>query len=301
MSKNVQSDDGGTDKDKAKANTKVNTTENTKKNAAIMDSKFIPLDDLVYAPIHALAISNQKLRADIVDAIRNMGVSKQDGQDEVIHLKNINIAYEQVRSEGDDGYSVDNLKVQVPLLSIIPITNLAVEKAEIDFSTEIKIVDNPKEEERKIVARICSPAQRESDFLPRVSYKLNISSIPATEGILRLTDALNSSQVAKKIDSTPVAVSGDLGSEEQKNIVLETMKLKAKISRLKQLHQKISDTITEQEKLHKNSKNALKEGTYDLDRDNYMMAQSKIINRIMEYQKKIIDMEISYGLDKEYE
>lgn len=271
------------------------------KNGAIMDSDFIPLDDLVYAPLHALAKSNLQLRAEIVEAIRSMGTSKQVGQEEIIHLNNINIAYDQIRPEGDEGYSVDNLQVQVPLLSIVPVTNLGVEKAEIDFSTEIKAVSNEKTGETKINARICSPSQRDSDFLPKVSYKLQISSIPATEGILRLTDALSANQVAKKLDTTPVALGGDLGGEEQKNTLLKTKQLKAKISRLKQLHQKISDMIAEQERLYQMSKDAFEEDTYEFDKDKYLMAQSNIVNRIMEYEEDIMNMEIRYGLDKDYE
>lgn len=270
-------------------------------NESIMDSDFIPLDDLVYAPLYAIAKSNQQLRADILQSIRAMGTSKQNGQEEVIHMNNINIAYDQIRPEGDDGYSVDNLQVQVPLLSMVPVTNLGVDKAEINFSTEVKAVDNPNTGERKINARICSPSQRESDFLPKISYKLQVSSIPATEGILRLTDALSSSQVAKKIGSTPIAISGDFGTDEQKNIIQKIKVLKAKIGKLNQLHQKITEMIDEQERLHQLSKDSFEEDTYEFDRDKYKMAQSNIINRIMEYKEEIMNMEISYGLDKDYE
>lgn len=275
--------------------------EEEKSGGGIMDNDFIPLDDLVYAPLHALAQSGHRLRAQIVDAIKSMGTSKQNGQEETIHLNNINIAYDQLRPEAEEGYSVDSLQVQVPLLSIVPISNLNVEKAEIDFSTEIKAVNNEETGETKINARICAPSQRDSDFLPKVSYKLQVAAIPATEGILRLTDSLSSSQVAKKLDTKPVAVSGDLGSEEQKGVLLETKKMKAKISRLKQLHQRISDMIAEQERLHQISKDAFVEDTYEFDKDKYLMAQSNIVNRIMEYQEKIMNMEIKYGLEKDYE
>lgn len=276
-------------------------TGEEKSSGEIMDNDFIPLDDLVYAPLHALAQSNHRLRAQIVDAIKSMGSSKQNGQEETIHLNNINIAYDQLRPEGDDGYSVDNLQVQVPILSIVPVTNLNVEKAEIDFSTEIKAVSNEETGSVGINARICAPAQRDSDFLPKVSYKLKIASIPATEGILRLTDALSSSQVAKKMDTRPVAASGDFGSDEQKKVLLETKKLKAKIARFKQLHKKIGDMMDEQEKLHQISKDAFEEDTYEFDKDKYLMAQSNIVNRIMEYQEQIMNMEIKYGLEKDYE
>ncbi|MCM1040232.1 MAG: DUF2589 domain-containing protein [Roseburia sp.] len=281
--------------------TGISEPEEERRNEEIMDNDFIPLDDLVYAPLHALAKSNHRLRAQIVDAIKAMGSSKQNGQEETIHLDNINIAYDQLRPEGDDGYSVDSLQVQVPLLSIVPVANLNVEKAEVDFSTEIKAVNNEETGVTGINARICAPSQRDSDFLPKVSYKLHIASIPATEGILRLTDALSSSQVAKKLDTRPVAVGGDLGSDAQKSVLLETKKLKAKISKLKQLHQKIADMMTEQERLHQISKDAFEEDTYEFDKDKYLMAQSNIVNRIMEYQEKIMNMEIKYGLEKDYE
>lgn len=280
---------------------KTSQSEEEVNNEKIMDNDFIPLDDLVYAPLHALAQSNQKLRAQIVDAIKSMGTSKQNGPEEIIHLNNINIAYDQLRSETDEGYSVDTLQVEVPLLSIVPVTNLNVEKAEIDFSTEIKAVNNEKSGDRRISARICAPSQRDSDFLPKVSYKLQISSIPATEGILRLTDTLSSGQVAKNLVSRPVAVTGDLGSDEQRGVTEEIRKLKAKIGRLKQLYQKISKMIDEQEKFHQISKDAFEEDTYEFDMDKYLMAQSNIINRIMEYQEKIMNMEIQYGLEKDYE
>lgn len=270
-------------------------------NGGIMDNDFIPLNDLVYAPLHALALSGHRLRAQIVEAVKSMGTSKQNGQEETIHLNNINIAYDQLRPEAEDGYSVDSLQVQVPLLSIVPVANLTVEKAQIEFSTEIKAVNNEETGETRIDARICAPSQRESDFLPKVSYKLQVASIPATEGILRLIDALSASQVAKKLDSRPVAVSGDLGSDEQKKTLSEVKKLKAKISRLTTLHQKISDMMAEQERLHQISKDAFEADTYEFDKDKYLMAQSNIINRIMEYQERIMNMEIRYGLEKDYE
>lgn len=267
---------------------------------AYKDSEFILLDDLVYAPLHALAKSNYQLRAQVVDAIKSMGTVRQKGQEETISLNNINIAYDQVRQEGEEGYSVDNIQMQVPIMSIVPITNLNVEKAEIDFSTEVK-TEIGEEGDCWITARICSPEQRESDFLPRVSYKMKISSLPATEGIMRLTDILSSNQIAQKTDTTPVAVDGNLGSQEQKDIWQETTKLKAKIKKLKQLYQKISNMITEQERLEQISKDSFEENTYEFDKDKYLMAQSNITNRIMEYQERIMNREIEFGLKKDYE
>lgn len=274
--------------------------EEVGQEAGVKESDFIPLDDLVYAPLHALAKSNQQLRAQVVDAIKSMGTLRQNGQEETIRLNNINIAYEQVRQEGDEGYSVDNLQMQVPLLSIIPITNLNVEKAQIDFSTEVK-AEKRDDDSCMITARICSPEQRESDFLPRVSYRMQINALPATEGIMRLTDMLSSNQIAKKTDTTPVAVDGNLGSSDQKNTWQEIAKLRAKIKKLKQLYQKISDMVDEQERLQQISRDAFEENTREFDKDKYLMAQANITNRIMQYQEQIMNREIEFGLEKDYE
>lgn len=280
--------------------TKPSSGEDNKSGEGYKDSDFILLDDLVYAPLHALAKSNQQLRAQVVEAIKSMGVSRLNGQEETIQLKNLNIAYEQVRPEAAEGYSVDNLQMQVPLLSIVPFANLNVERAEIDFSTEVQVV-REQEGECRINARICSPEQRDSDFLPRVSYKMHVKTLPATEGIMRLTDLLSANQIAKKLDTTPVAVDGNLGSDAQKNVWQDVSRMKAKVKKLKQLYQKISDMLEEQEKLKQISKDAFEEDTYDFDKDKYLMAQSHITNRIMAYQEKIMNREIEYGLEKDYE
>lgn len=261
----------------------------------IVDSDFILLDELVYAPLHALAESNQRLRAHVVDAIKSMGSVKQNGQEEIIHLDNMNIAYDQVRQEGDEGYSVDNLQLQIPLLSVVPITNLTVDKAEIEFATEVRS-DTDKDGKVKINGRICSPEQRDSNFLPRVSYHMEIKSIPATEGVMRLTDLLSSNQMAKQLDTTPVTVDGNLSTDEQKSMWQEISDARTNIKKLKQLYQKVTDTLTEQEKLYQISKDAYEEDTYEISKDKYLRAQSDIMNRIMKEQEKIVDLEIENGL-----
>ena len=280
---------------------KTKEQEATKESTGnVIDSDFIPLEDLVYAPLYALAKSNQQLKSNIIESIKSMGKVEHTNKEEIIHLDHMNIAYDQVKQD-EEGYSVDNLQLEVPLLSIIPMNQLNVDKAEIDFSTEVKAVVDKENQKTQIQARICSPSQRESDFLPKVSYKLQVQSLPATEGILRLIDSLSSSQVAKKLNTRPVAVTGDWGSDEQKRVLNETKKLKAKMNRLKQLYQKISDMIAEQEKLSQISQDCFVEDTYDFDKDKYLMAQSNIVNRIMEYQEKVMNLEIKFGLDHDYE
>lgn len=267
--------------------------ENTK--TGFMDSDFIPLNELVCAPLYALAESNQRLRAHIVDSIKSMGTAKQNGQEEIIHLNHMNIAYDQIRQESDEGYSVDNLQMQVPLLSVVPVTNLNVESAEIEFATEIK-VSNKKNGKFQIEGRICSPEQRDSNFLPRVTYKMKVKSIPPTEGIMRMTDLLSTSQIAKQLDTTPVNSNGNLGDEEQKKAWQQIAEKRARMKKLKKLYQKVTDTLAEMEKLYQISNDAYPNENYQVDREKYQKRQSDITNKIMKYQDEIMELEIEYGL-----
>ncbi len=140
------------------------------------------------------------------------------------------------------------------------------------------------------------PEQRESNFLPRVSYHMEIKSIPATEGIMRLTDLLSSNQLAKQLDTTPLAMDGSQGSEQQKDTWLKVSRLRMDIKRWKQLYQKVTDALAEQERLCQISNDAYPQETYRFDRNKYLKAQSDISNRIMEAQEHIIALEIENGL-----
>lgn len=271
-----------------------------KPSESYVNDEFLPLDELVYAPVQALANSNRQLQSQIIELLKSTGTVRQDGSEEIIQLDSLNIAYEQVRPEAEDEYSVDNLQLKLPLLSVIPLSNLKIDEAEIDFSVEVR-AESGRDGDYALSARICSPEQRDSDFLPRVCYQLKLGSIPATEGILRLTDLLGNNPVAKQTDTTPINVTGSPGSEEQKTIRMKCLALRNKIQRLKQLYKKVSDMMAEQERMYQISKSAFEDHVYDFDEDKYRMVQGNIANRIMKYQTEIMDLEITYGLEHDYE
>lgn len=277
-----------------------NSSESTDEAGKYQDQEFIRLEELVYAPLHALVTSNQQLRTEVLNAVRNMSEVRQQGKEEILQLENMKIGYEQIRKEEDDNCHIDHLQMQLPLLSVVPLTSLSIEKAEISFSAEVCVAAEQKGNS-VVKARICSPEQRESDFLPKVNYSLQVGSVPAAEGMLRLTDLLSANPVVSQTDITPVNIKGTTGGEEQKLVFKEIDRLKAKIKRLKGLFQKVQKMLQEQEKLYQISKDGFSENAYDYDRDKYLMVQTNIMNRIMKYQAQIMDMEIAYGLEKDYE
>lgn len=68
---------------------------------------------------------------------------------------------------------------------------------------------------------------------------MHVKSLPANEGIMRLTGLLSANQIVKKLDTTPIAVNGNLGSDAQKDAWQDVSKMKAKVKKLNQLYQKI--------------------------------------------------------------
>lgn len=272
--------------------------ESADENGKYQEQEFIRLEELVYAPLHALVASNQQLRMEVLDAVRSMSEVRQQGKEEIFQLEHMKVGYDRISGEEDDNCHIDNLQMQIPLLSVIPLTGLSIEKAEISFSAEV-CVTAEQEGDYAVRARICSPEQRDSDFLPKVSYNLQVGSVPASEGILRLTDILSANQVVRQTDTTPVNMKGKQGTDEQKNIWKEIDRLRGKVKRLKSLFQKVQKMLQEQEKLYQISKEGFSENAYDYDRDKYLMVQTNIMNRIMKYQTQIMDFEIAYSLDKD--
>lgn len=273
--------------------------ENEGEEAEYQDNRFIRLEELVYAPLHALVKSNQQLRSEVLETVRSMATVRQQGQEEIVQLNHMNIAYDQIRKEEEDNCRVDKLQMQLPLLSLVPLTGLSIEKAEIHFAAEVCV--DGEQEENVVKARICSPEQRDSDFLPKVQYHLQVGAVPASEGILRLTDLLSANQVVQQTDTTPVGVQGKHGTEEQKQIWKEIDRLRAKVKKLKQLYQKVQHMLEEQERVYQISKDGFMENAYDYDREKYAMVKTNIMNRILKYQTRIMDLEIAYALDHDYE
>lgn len=122
--------------------------------------------------------------------------------------------------------------------------------------------------------------------------------MPATEGVMRITDMLSSNQMAKQLDTTPVTMNGNLSTEEQKNTWQEISEFKSQVKKLKQLYQKVTENLKEQEKLYQISQDADPEETYSFHRQTYLKAQSDIMNRMMELQEKIMILELKNGLDE---
>lgn len=259
--------------------------ENSK--TKVMDNDFMPLQELVYASLQAIEESNIRLHNHAINTIKRLTSNTATNTDDIIHLKNLSLAFDQIHPD-DDGYCLDKMQLDIPLLSIISLTNLAIEKAEIDFSAEIctKIDNDGK---KVINARVTSPEQRDTDHLPHISYKITVASEPGTEGLLRITDIMNTNQIARKTDSTPVSLSGELADESQKKNWKEINHLKTNVKRLTRLYSKISEIFSAQKNIRQGMSNNDKAAL--LDEQKFEEYKNTIGESIIKFQNQIAELE----------
>lgn len=213
-------------------------------NNTYVKNDFVELNDLVYAPLEALAESNIQLQRSALQAIQEMGTVKVDGDETVIHLNNTNLVYEHIKPEREEGYSVENIQLQVPTISLVSLSNLNVQNAKIGFSTEIRVT-NKTDDGFQIHARICSPERRSSDYIPKISYKMKVEAVSATEGLMRILDMLGTSHVAKQLESRTLSENGNVHSEDVQLLYQEKAEIRSKIRALHQLHRSISKRVSQ--------------------------------------------------------
>lgn len=191
---------------------KSNKTKTTDADKHYLTGEFMRIEDLLYAPLQALSISNQNLRKQVIDEIKSMSEEKGTDEHPVYLLDNLNVAYKQFRRDENNLFRKDTVEMTVPELSIVPISGLNVKEAEIDFTAEVcsVVIDG----ESTLSARVCSPGTRDSDDLPKMVCKMKIESIPATEGEMRIIDTINSSKLVNVEIGDEINPDGSILSEK---------------------------------------------------------------------------------------
>lgn len=168
----------------------------------------IELRDLVYAPLKAISDANIQLSSSIVDFLASTGDMGVDSSGKpAVTLRTIQMLYDQIRYNSIDNPVSECISLEVPLLSIYPLSSLKVSKTKISFNAEIKNIQTSGDD-TKIFTQVCSKKQRESANAPFFSYEVELDSAPIPEGLARFIDTLNAQAIPKKIHSTPVDKNG---------------------------------------------------------------------------------------------
>lgn len=168
----------------------------------------VELKDLVYAPLGAVSEANIRLSGNIVNFLASTGDVAKDGNGKpVVQLRTIQMLYEQLRTDKLDNTVADSIGLEVPLLSIYPLSSLKVSKSKVSFNAEIRSL-NVVDGDVRIYTQVCSNNERSGANQARISYEVELDSVPVSEGLARFVDTLNTQAIPKLISSKPVDNSG---------------------------------------------------------------------------------------------
>lgn len=201
----------------------------------------LPMDQLIGAPLTAAADASLRLANSTADFINRVGFDANG------NLRNVAFKYEK-RSMNEDGTSnLDEMKVEVPMLAIVPIPNLQVDEVNILFDMEVKQSEK-SESSMDVGATLNATANfgivkvsvsgsvsvhqantRSSDNSAKYHVDVRATNHGIPEGLARVLDMMAANVAPSLVGSTIKDGNGQNLSEQAK----------AKAERLKALRQEI--------------------------------------------------------------
>lgn len=182
------------------------------------ENQFTDLTTLVLAPLQAVAHSNMQLSKNIIENIKSVGHETPILDQKVVFLDNLNLGYQQLKNVDNQQQVLEDMALQIPLLSIMPISSLQIKKANIHFNAEVRGIQDITNGTH-YEARVCAPETRDSDNLSKIHFDIELSSSPVAEGLARFIDTINLQQIPKKLNIKAVDAHGNIVSGKQKEIL----------------------------------------------------------------------------------
>lgn len=259
------------------------------------ERQMLSLEELIYASIQPLAASNQRLQMHILEEIQAVSQVEQRQDQKVARLKNLHVAYDKLRSDGEGASRLEQMELQLPLLSLVSLSQLAVDKAKVAFHAEV-VSESDGQGGTQLRGRVSTSKERKISPLSRISYEIELSSIPVAEGLMRLTDLLDISPVAREVGETLLDSSGRPRSEQEQALHSQVRERKEKIRQLQGLYQKVQEFSEERERLAQLCTGASDGQPCRRDNKFAQTAQREMVQRIIQEQEKLIRMEVEQEL-----
>ena len=171
----------------------------------------LPIEDLIVSPMIGMAKGQAKLNEVTWDYINEVAfVKDKDGK---ATASSLDFEMNRVMTDGTTGeQSLQKIYSKVPMLPLVPLPSLAITKADINFTMEVKSSDMSKSSTDASVSSTVSGGYKGWGFSAKFSvtgkvathkentrstdnsakYEVNVHAeqLPATEGMLKLSDYL---------------------------------------------------------------------------------------------------------------
>ena len=171
----------------------------------------LPIEELIVSPIIGMAKGQAKLNEVTWKYISEVAfVTDKDGN---TTARSLDVEMNRVVTNGDTGeQEIQKLYNKVPMLPLVPLPSLAITSADIEFSMEVKTSEASKDTatsensyevsaggkwwgmsfNAKVAGKVSTNKEntRSTDNSAKYNVKVHAEQLPATEGMLKLSDYL---------------------------------------------------------------------------------------------------------------
>lgn len=172
----------------------------------------LPIEDLIVAPLTGMAKGQAKLNDVTWKYISEVAFVKNE-KTKKIEARKLDVEMQRVMTDQTTGeQSIQKLKSSVPMLPLVPLPSLAITSADINFTMEVKqstseksSVDTESSVEAeasggfwgmkysvKVAGKVATHKENTRSTDNSAKYEVNVHAeqLPATEGMLKLSDYL---------------------------------------------------------------------------------------------------------------
>ena len=172
----------------------------------------LPIEDLIVAPLTGMAKGQAKLNDVTWKYISEVAFVKNE-KTKKIEARKLDVEMQRVMTDQATGeQSVQKLQSSVPMLPLVPLPSLAITKADINFTMEVKqstseksSVDTESSVEAqasggfwgmkysvKVAGKVATHKEntRSTDNSAKYEVAVHAEQLPPTEGMLKLSDYL---------------------------------------------------------------------------------------------------------------
>lgn len=210
-----------------------------------MENFFMPINNLIFAPINAIKEADIALNDSVLKQIAILSDAKDENTDTpIMKLKKIKFLYEKIKFD-KTGDRLETVGLTVPVASIIPLSALQISSSVIKFNIEVKS-DYDKSNAIALKGKTAPEKFRESDHLPKMSFKIKTESTMLPEGVARLIDVLNINNIPSI--EKKVYINSDGAPHENQEIYSEKNKVMEEISNINSMLDKINAYLSSLDK-----------------------------------------------------
>jgi hypothetical protein len=206
-------------------------------------SSRVNLRQLVYSSLESIIEANARMSQNMVDTIIKFSDDKGHDSDgyPVVQLKTLQLVYDQMRHDELDMLCTEKIGLEVPLLSIIPLSNMRVSKGKIQFSTDVQEIESHGDQ-IDIYTKVAAPEGERSGLCSRIDFEIEFESDPVAEGLSRVIDRLSQNFIPTVHENYPIDSDGRPLTDEEREIYEDRKKRVRQVKRLQDILSRLNES-----------------------------------------------------------